>query len=73
MLDGFGLPHTICLKGFCGLYGTGSQCTTGIVSEVIVNCYKISVDANFRDQESCEICEPGYYRYVYYAISSETT
>lgn len=64
-----GVQHSVCLKEFCGTEGYGSTCLIG-ESTNLNNCRKgesISLsDGTLYD--TCIICEPGFYKYVYAAV-----
>ena len=65
LYDAFGNMNTICLKGFCGLFGVGVNCDTDRETVEVFNCLKTEIFSDYDDKESCLVCDPGYYRYVY--------
>ena len=40
LYDAFGNQNTICLKGFCGLFGVGINCDTDRATTQVENCLK---------------------------------
>ena len=73
VFDDDGVPHTVCLKQFCGLSGFGTTCVDKL-PRTLDNCAKhTSASVDSQQLESCEICMPGYYKYISTFYESSTT